>query len=455
MKYGINKLADNYTKRIILNCVGDDGEDRGLAYWQNRLFASIMIYLLPLSLLAIIPGIIMSILGGAIFLAVFDSLIIFLLAFITFNSTLSVTIRKSIFIFVIYMSAVILLYFLGSYGPGLLYLMSVTVFSALIFKKSIAYLSVAINILICFFFGIAIYFNKLSAPILTQHSIGSWVAVTSNLILLSLIITALLPTILKGLQRTIEEDERLRMLLHMEQRKLEKTLSTVNIKNKELEEFAYMTSHDLQEPLRAVGGFLRRLEKNHKSQLDDQAQHYVYMAKDGAERMKKTIADLLEYSITGKKTNTIEPINTNAVLEGYVKQNQELLTEKNAGLLWNDLPVIEADRTSIGQLFQNLISNALKYQKKGEKPAIFITHQETKKYWQFAFSDNGIGIRKSDLDKVFIVFRRLHDKSEYPGSGIGLAICKKIVENHKGQIWVESEPGKGSTFYFTISKNLN
>lgn len=455
MKRAFRKLITAYTQTVIMNCVSANVEKTGLSYWQNRLFASILIYLLPLSLLAVIPGIIMSVKSDVIFLAVFDFLIVFLLAFITFNKGLKIVVRKTIFITVIYIVAVVLLYFLGSYGPGLLYLMAVIVFTVLIFKQRAAYWSLAINILICLLFGIAIHFNKINSAILTQHSIGAWTAVSSNLILLSLIITALLPTIFKGLQNTIEEQQKLRMLLKIEQRSLEKTLEKVNHKNKELEEFAYMTSHDLQEPLRMISSFLNQLEKNYTPQLDEKARQYVFLARDGAGRMKKIISDLLDYSLAEKKIYTIEPVDINTILEEYANGNQEILTEKKAVISWNNLPVIEADKLSMQQLFQNLIGNALKYQKKETEPHILIKHQETKKYWQFAFSDNGIGIPQDAFESIFIVFKRLHHKNEYPGTGIGLAICKKIIENHKGKIWVESEPGKGSTFHFSISKNLH
>lgn len=454
MRSTFNSLFTLYKQTIILNCSGTVTQQNGLPYWQNRLFGSILIFFLPVSLLAVIPGIIMSIVSDAYFLAASDFLLVLLLAFITFKKNLSITIRKASFILVIYACAIVLLYFLGSYGPGLLYLMAVTIFTILIFERRIAYWTVVINVLICVLFGLSIYLQKINSVIVTQHSIGAWIAISSNLLFLSLIITALLPTIFKGLQSTIEEKEKLSLQLAIDQQSLEKSLQTVNTQNKELEEFAYMTSHDLQEPLRIVSSLLSQLEKKYAAVLDDKGLQYLQLAKDGSERMKRIIVDLLDYSLSEKKTYAIEPVDTNILLQEYVTYNVETLKEKNAALSWKDLPTIDADRSALQQLFQNLLGNSLKYQKKGEAPVIKISHQETKNSWEFAFSDNGIGINSEDFDKIFIVFKRLHDKNEYPGTGIGLAICKKIVENHKGKIWVESEQNNGSTFYFTISKSL-
>lgn len=454
-KLPFHKIAARYADVIYRNCLGDDGPHTGLPYWQNRLFALILIYLFPLSLLAIIPGVIMSVVGKTYFLGVYDVLVFFSMAFISFSKSLSISVRKTIFILVLYITAAMLLYTLGSFGPGSLYLLAVTIFTALIFNRWVTYGSVVINAMICVFFGVAIHFRLNHHAFISQYSLGSWIAVSSNLILLSLIITTLLPTIFKGLQNIIDMHEKLKIQLKIEQRDLEQSIEKVNQKNAELEEFAYIASHDMQEPLRTVSGFLTQLEKNYKSQLDEKGQRYIHFARDGAERMKKIISDLLDYSMAEKKVGSIDPVNMELLMQEYIDQNREFLDEKKAVITWDQLPVIGANKLSVQQLLQNLISNAIKYQKTESHPLINITYAETKRHWQFTFSDNGIGIAPEFYDKIFDVFQRLHDKSEYPGTGLGLAICKKIVENHKGKIWVESMPEQGSTFYFTISKHLN
>lgn len=450
-----HKITATYAEIIHRNCLGPDSTHTGLPYWQNRLFALILMYLLPLCLLAIIPGVIMSLVDEAIFLAVYDILVFFALALISFSRGLSISLRKTIFIVILYSTAIILLYYLGSFGPGLLYLLAVTIFTTLILSRWVTYWSVVLNAVICIVFGIAIHFKLINSPLIPQYSLGSWIAVSSNLILLSLIITSLLPTIFKGLQNIIDMQEKLKIQLKIEQRDLEQTIEKVNHKNAELEEFAYVASHDMQEPLRTISGLLTQLEKSYKPQLDEKARRYIHFAIDGAERMKKIISDLLDYSMAEKKVGDIHPVNMNLLVQEYVDQNREFLEEKKAVITWDQLPVVGANRLSLQQLLQNLLSNAIKYQKKEENPLINITCAETNRYWQFIFSDNGIGIAPEFFDKIFVVFQRLHDKSEYPGTGIGLAICKKIVENHKGKIWVESIPERGSTFYFTISKHLN
>ncbi len=236
---------------------------------------------------------------------------------------------------------------------------------------------------------------------------------------------------------------------------LEKRAEELSISNSELEQFAYIASHDLQEPLRMITSFLTLLGVKYKDQLDDKAKQYIHFATDGAVRMRKIILDLLEYSVAGKKTYEAESININELLYESIQLNRKAIEEKNALIEWGDLPIINGNTTSLQQVFQNLIANALKYQKPDVKPVITINASETPTHWQFSIADNGIGIDPRFFDKIFIVFQRLHNKDEYSGTGLGLAICKKIVENHGGKIWVESELEKGSTFYFTIAKQLN
>jgi PAS domain S-box-containing protein len=241
-------------------------------------------------------------------------------------------------------------------------------------------------------------------------------------------------------------------------KKAEETLknyaSELKRSNIELEQFAFITSHDLQEPLRTIMSFLALLEKKHAGNLDDKAKQYIHFAVDGATRMRRIILDLLEYSRVGQKADDIEEIDMNKLLEELVQLYHAIIQEKGAVIEWETLPVIRACKTPMLQLWQNLIGNALKYQRPGIKPLIRINVTETASHWQFSVADNGIGIKPQFFEKIFVVFQRLHSRNEYTGTGIGLAICKKIIENHQGNIWVESAEEKGSTFYFTISKQL-
>jgi PAS domain S-box-containing protein len=238
----------------------------------------------------------------------------------------------------------------------------------------------------------------------------------------------------------------------LEKKVEERTVELANT-NKELEQFAYVASHDLQEPLRMVSSFLQLLQKKYSGQLDEKAEGYINYAVDGSERMKRLILDLLEYSRIGTNADNFVDVDLKEVLEYLNVIFENELQETSATINYSSLPTIRANKTQITQLFQNLISNSLKY-RSDKKPVITITVTDKAKYWEFAFSDNGIGIDKQFFNKIFIVFQRLHNVSEYSGTGIGLALCKKIVEAHKGKIWIESAIGHGTTFYFTIAKTL-
>ncbi|SFN74191.1 Histidine kinase-, DNA gyrase B-, and HSP90-like ATPase [Salegentibacter flavus] len=179
---------------------------------------------------------------------------------------------------------------------------------------------------------------------------------------------------------------------------------------------------------------------------------YIEIAHDGALRMRQLILDLLEFSRAGRLENKPEKINLNELVEEILKLQQESINEKNARIIFSELPVIIAEKTPLRQALSNLIGNALKYQASDVIPEVKIVVQENDKHWLFEISDNGIGIEEEFQQKIFEIFKRLHNRQQYSGTGLGLAICKKIVENMGGEIWVESEPGTGSRFYFTISK---
>ncbi|HWK07611.1 MAG TPA: ATP-binding protein [Puia sp.] len=234
---------------------------------------------------------------------------------------------------------------------------------------------------------------------------------------------------------------------------LKKRAAELALSNAELERFAYIASHDLQEPLRMVSSFLQLLQKRYHGQLDEKAGQYIHYAVDGAERMKALIQDLLEYSRVGTGKESWAPVDTAEVVEEVGNTFREKIIAARARVEIGPLPVVRGDKVQLVQLFQNLVGNALKYHSE-DPPVLRIRATEEPGYWLFAMEDNGIGIDPLFFDKIFIIFQRLHNKSDYSGTGIGLAICKKIVERHGGRIWVESAPGKGSTFYFTITKHL-
>ena len=219
--------------------------------------------------------------------------------------------------------------------------------------------------------------------------------------------------------------------------------------NAELERFAFVSSHDLQEPLRMITGFLQLLKKQHSSNLAPTAEQYINFAVEGAERMRTMISDLLEYSRVGTTKEEPAPVDLNIVVEEVTNLFSVRIAESAAEIESGFLPVIKGKKTQMLQLFQNLTGNALKY-RSGENPKINISCKQENGCWKFAFRDNGIGIDPQFSEKIFVIFQRLHNKSQFSGTGIGLAICKKIVEQHGGKIWIEPNGNQGTVFCFTI-----
>lgn len=247
----------------------------------------------------------------------------------------------------------------------------------------------------------------------------------------------------------------MRMLnrLSASEKVLKATIIELNDTNKELEDFTLNASHDLKEPLRMVTGFLVQLQKRYNNQLDEKAQNYIHYAVDGAMRMKKLIDELLEYSKTSMSQAVYEKVDLNEVVEELQANFQDVFNESGSGIFVGALPEIKVNRMQMLQLFQNLIGNAIKY--KGEAaPKIYVNATANNTHWVFSVKDNGQGIETEFYKKIFVIFQRLHTDAMHSGSGIGLAICKKIVERHNGEIWLESEVGKGSTFFFSIAKEL-
>jgi signal transduction histidine kinase len=220
--------------------------------------------------------------------------------------------------------------------------------------------------------------------------------------------------------------------------------------NHDLEQFAYVASHDLQEPLRTVAGYCRLLAEHAASRLDDTAQEYVTQAVAGARRMQDLIDDLLAYSRVGRQEAVLGAVDCKWILEQTLRNLSVVIEETEAVIHAEVLPTVSADARQLLQLFQNLIDNAIKFRRPGVTPHIRIGAQRHNREWVFTVQDNGIGIAADDLQRVFLLFQRLHTRDQYPGTGIGLAICRKAVEWHGGRIWLESEPGQGSVFRFSI-----
>ena len=232
---------------------------------------------------------------------------------------------------------------------------------------------------------------------------------------------------------------------------LKRAMSDLERSNRELEQFAYVASHDLQEPLRMVASYTQLLARRYEGQLDEKAKKYIDYAVDGAVRMQRLITDLLAYSRAKAPTGSASAIDSHAVLGEALRNLQSAIQESQALITSDELPTVRADVTQLCQVFQNLIANAIKFHAK-DAPRVHVSAEDLGHEWRFSVRDNGIGIEAQYAQRVFGIFQRLHTRQEYPGTGIGLAVCKRIVESHGGRIWVESELGKGSVFSFTVKK---
>nr|WP_185957129.1 ATP-binding protein [Gracilimonas mengyeensis] len=383
---------------------------------------------------------------------VVDSIGVVVIFCVAFIPGITVFARKLLFNGVLYLISAMLLLYLGTAGPGLLYLLGITIFTVLSLDKKFGYIAVVFNTLICISVGLLLYMEVGNFAVLGQNELGAWIAISSNLVFLSAMSAILIPILFNGLESAITQENRLRSELEIERGKLQSSIKQLNNKNKELEQFAYTASHDLKEPLRMIRSFMQLLEKRYATQLDDKARQYIHFAVDGAARMTSSIDELLEYSRISRLYNETEEVVMEAIVQDVLKLLDGQISHKNANVVVGTLPTVTGVPVTLKILMQNLVSNALKYQQKDTQPQIDISCKELENHWEFAVKDNGIGIATEHHHEVFGMFKRLHARSEYSGTGMGLAMCKKIIEQHKGQIWIESKEGAGSIFYFTISK---
>jgi len=263
--------------------------------------------------------------------------------------------------------------------------------------------------------------------------------------------------ILEDLEAEKVTVERVNRQLHQEidvRRRAEESLRDYSAElarsNTDLQQFAYVASHDLQEPLRAVSSFSQLLARRYQGKLDSDADDFITFIVEGATRMQTLINDLLAFSRIGTRGKPFALVECENVLQAAKENLDVAIAESGATITHDPLPALVADATQLTQLFQNLLGNAIKFRRPGEAPRIHVSSKRQDGGWRLSVQDNGLGIDPQYFDRIFIIFQRLHGRDKYAGTGIGLAICKKIVERHGGRIWVESERGEGSTFYFVI-----
>ena len=235
----------------------------------------------------------------------------------------------------------------------------------------------------------------------------------------------------------------------LDEEKLKKTLLNLERSNAELVQFAYIASHDLQEPLRMVSSFVQLLARRYAGKFDADADEFIRNAVDGTTRMQEMINALLEFSRVGSNVKPFVSVDYSVVFDQTVNNMKVAIEESGALITHDKLPTVIADELQMVQLLQNLIGNSIKFTNNGP-PRIHVSAAKQDSEWVFSVHDNGIGIEPEYFERIFTIFQRLHSKAEYSGSGIGLSICKKIIERHGGRIWIESQTGKGSTFYFSL-----
>jgi light-regulated signal transduction histidine kinase (bacteriophytochrome) len=232
--------------------------------------------------------------------------------------------------------------------------------------------------------------------------------------------------------------------------RLEQQAAELTRSNRDLEQFAYVASHDLQEPLRKVASFCQLLQRRYEGQLDERADQYIGFAVDGAQRMQRLINDLLAFSRIGRVTAGFSDVDLNAIMEETVGQHESTLERTGGEITWDRLPVVRGEEALLAALIGNLVSNALKFRRPDVPPRVHLSARREGGEWEISCRDNGIGIEPEFGDKVFVIFQRLHVKGAYPGTGIGLAIAKKVVEYHEGRIWLAPSTGQGTEIRFTL-----
>lgn len=443
-----------YSTILFLSYGKQEGFQSDLDRKKDNIFKYVLSILLPLSTVAFVPGIIYSFHVDLPYLGFADIIALTALVILTLPIKMPLFVRKVVFLWIAYFIAIAAIWYVGLLGPGLILLLAACLFGIVFFPNKHAIYFAHLNLGILILFAILLYFDVFNWRdfIIREHILEEWGAVCGNLILMGYLFAFLIPYVFKKLQETIDEQNLLKGRLEQKQVELEKALLTLERKNQELEQFAYVASHDLQEPLRMVSSFMEKIDQKYADVLDEKGKTYLHFAVDGSKRMRKMIIDLLEYSRFQRSIQEAEWINLNEILKVEVETFQEEIESINATLIVDQMPSILAPKSAIIRLFQNLISNSIKYRKPEVPLLIEITVEEKENEYIFSVKDNGIGIDEKYQSKVFTIFQRLHREDEISGSGLGLAICKKVVTDLGGNIWFESNSVDGTKFLFNLPK---
>jgi signal transduction histidine kinase len=446
------KLVQKLRLKVLNNCIDPKKVDNSLEYWSNVLFARSIFALVPLSLLAVVPAIIVCLEEELYNILIFDLSAFISLIIIGFVPGISVKVRKIILISLFFMIAFVFLNELGVFGPGLVFLLASSVVMMIFFPTKRVKLPFILTLIFCILYGVCIHYKVFEIHESMNVPIMAWVAISSNVLFLSALFSNQIPFLFSRLESTIEEQSKLQISLIAANKELQASIDQIEKKNIELEQFAFVASHDLQEPLRTVVSFLGKINKDYKDQFDEKGLQYLNFASDGAIRMKQVILDLLFYSRTGNITEDAVDVDLDLLIQNYKLLRYSIISEKSVSIKADHLPVILSFKSPLTHVFHSILDNAIKYSQDGIDPIIQIVAEERDMEWYFSIEDNGIGIEAEYFDKIFIIFQRLHNQGDYGGTGIGLSVAKKQIESLGGKIWLESVPGKGSKFFFSLPK---
>lgn len=453
------RVWKNYRRLVESNLRYDaDPELRSVDYWRNRLFSVIVVYTLPVCMIAYVPAMVACYVFDFPGIAFYDTLAIFIIVVLTFSRRLTLKWKKILFVATMYILSISLLYYMGVYGPGLLYLLSSVIFVSLIYSSQLAYICIVVNLTICLLFAVAMHYNWADSPMIMIYTAEAWLVVASNQVLLSLLFAMAIHMLTSGLRSTLDNERRLKEEIRREGAESERLVKELSQKNEELEQFAYIASHDLQEPLNTISGIVEVLKLEGVQRNESEYKQSLGFIYTSVERLRSLIKGLLDYSRIGRQL-LLETVECHKLLHNVLNDLHASITESKAQVVVEpsifELPPLRVYPLEFNQLFQNLISNAIKFRKPQIAPEISIGVEDEGDFHKFHVSDNGIGIDEHFLQKVFVIFKRAHARSAYEGTGIGLAFCKKIVELHEGTISVSSSPGAGSCFVFTIAKHIS
>lgn len=445
-------IWNRYAQIISRNFGLDKGHLDTSIHWRTTLTYYCILFIIPLVLIPYLPGILYAYKVDYLSVIILDTLAVGLLMVAGFWPNLRISLRKFLFVAAFYVASVGFLFIIGLSGPAFLYMLAASFFCTILFPVKYAFYPAIANVIFCVIIGLLIPFEVMLWKDDPNHNIPEFIAVASNLIFLGFFASALFPKVFDLLEKSIHNERILKNQLNQRNNDLENALEKVEKKHAELETFAYSASHDLQEPLRMITAFLQQLEKKYNPLLDEKGKKYIHFATDGASRMKDMITALLEYSRVGRFDGPKTSIDLNELVENTTRLFQVAIKEKKAKIIVHPLPIVASYELPISQIFLNLIGNALKYSKPDIAPIIEISGEEKETYWEFSVKDNGIGIEKGFHERIFNLFQKLHHKKDFEGTGIGLAIVKKCVENLGGKINIESKVLIGSNFSFKIPK---